>query len=291
MIVVDLAAQCIEACRKRFAESHHITYHVNDGLSLECVSPHSVDFVFSYDSLVHAEAAVLQSYLRTAGGKADARRGRLYPPLQPRRDRSQPAPGEPPPDIHWRAHDMSAARFVEFCSEAGLRCIAQEIVDWGGEPRLDCFSVFTLPGSRFARPLRVDRDADVHGRGRAPARDRRAVRRRRGGRCGSRFAPSVLARLSRWLRAAADAGAAVSAARAARAGLSRAAHAAGVRPRTWRRSTAGSVRSSAAHRRSRVGDRHAARRSARRVLDEAAQQRRQRGAGIGVAHALGARGW
>src|SRR5512143_2258054 len=53
MILVDLAAQCIDACQRRFADSHHITYCVNDGLSLECVPPRSVDFVFSYDSLVH----------------------------------------------------------------------------------------------------------------------------------------------------------------------------------------------------------------------------------------------
>ena len=37
LIVVDLAARCIEACRQRFASASHISYHVNDGKSLEMV--------------------------------------------------------------------------------------------------------------------------------------------------------------------------------------------------------------------------------------------------------------
>lgn len=155
LIVVDLAAQCIDACRARFADATHITYHVNDGLSLDCVPARSVDFVFSYDSLVHAEAAVVRGYVHqlaeklTADGVGFLHHSNLAA-LVP-----APAPGQPPPDIHWRAHDMSAALFVEFCREAGLQCIAQEIVDWGGQAQLDCFSVFTRPGSRFARPLQV----------------------------------------------------------------------------------------------------------------------------------------
>lgn len=153
MIVVDLAAQCIDACQKRFAGASHLSYHVNDGLSLDCVPERSVDFAFSYDSLVHAEAPVLESYLRQLAGKltSDGVGFIHHSNLAAIVDVQ---PGEPPPDIHWRAHDMSAERFVEACGAAGLQCIAQETVDWGGTARLDCFSVFTLPGSRFARPLR-----------------------------------------------------------------------------------------------------------------------------------------
>jgi SAM-dependent methyltransferase len=200
LIVVDLAAQCIEACKRRFAESHHITYHVNDGLSLECVPARSVDFVFSYDSLVHAEAAVLRGYLRQLAEKLTpdgvgfihhSNLAAIAPPA---------APGSPPVDLHWRAHDMSAALFVEYCNQAGLRCIAQEIIDWGGEPRLDCFSVFTLPGSRFARPLQVTETSTFM----AEAERLRAISQLYGGTPpadpAAASAPSVLARLSRWLR-------------------------------------------------------------------------------------------
>jgi len=62
--VVDLSASCIETCRRRFAGCAHIGYHVNDGCSLPMIADRSVDFAFSYDSLVHVERDVMAGYLR-----------------------------------------------------------------------------------------------------------------------------------------------------------------------------------------------------------------------------------
>jgi len=61
--LVDLSASCIDACRKRFASYQNINYHVNDGSSLEMVADNSIDLVFSFDSLVHADAGVMNGYL------------------------------------------------------------------------------------------------------------------------------------------------------------------------------------------------------------------------------------
>ena len=69
LVVVDLAERCIDHCRQRFAEDHHIDYFVNDGRSLEMIEDNSIDFVFSFDSLVHVEADVLESYLRQLSSK------------------------------------------------------------------------------------------------------------------------------------------------------------------------------------------------------------------------------
>jgi ubiquinone/menaquinone biosynthesis C-methylase UbiE len=63
LVLVDLAEGCIEACRRRFSACSHIEYHVNDGYSLDAVADRSVDFVFSFDSLVHAEADVIRAYV------------------------------------------------------------------------------------------------------------------------------------------------------------------------------------------------------------------------------------
>jgi len=63
LIVVDLTEKCIMACRERFAAAANISYVVNDGRSLGSVSDVSVDFIFSFDSLVHVEADVIESYL------------------------------------------------------------------------------------------------------------------------------------------------------------------------------------------------------------------------------------
>ena len=63
LLVVDLSQKGIEACQKRFAGSPNITYHVNDGVSLSMIADESVDFAFSFDSLVHAEMDVIGSYV------------------------------------------------------------------------------------------------------------------------------------------------------------------------------------------------------------------------------------
>ncbi|MCO6451733.1 MAG: class I SAM-dependent methyltransferase, partial [Caldilineales bacterium] len=64
LILVDLEEHCVEACQQRFADETHIAYHVTDGKSLDMIADHSVDFAFSFDSLVHAESDVIEAYLR-----------------------------------------------------------------------------------------------------------------------------------------------------------------------------------------------------------------------------------
>ena len=63
MVLVDLSERCIDACRERFGDEGSIEYHVNDGSSLEMVTDASIDLAFSFDSLVHAEADVIESYV------------------------------------------------------------------------------------------------------------------------------------------------------------------------------------------------------------------------------------
>ena len=61
-IGVDLNSNCISACQKRFANAKNATFYVNDGKSLAMVEDGSVDFAFSFDSLVHAEIDVIEAY-------------------------------------------------------------------------------------------------------------------------------------------------------------------------------------------------------------------------------------
>ena len=60
---VDLSQTCVDACRRRFAGAPHMTFHVNDGKSLDMIRDNSVDFAFSFDSLVHADDDVLEAYV------------------------------------------------------------------------------------------------------------------------------------------------------------------------------------------------------------------------------------
>jgi SAM-dependent methyltransferase len=171
LVVVDLTERCIDHCRRRFADADNIEYHVNDGRSLAMVADGSIDFAFSFDSLVHAEMDVLDAYLEQLARKLTpdgvgfihhsnlgsylplvrlARRApvRLLGPLVERGALiNLPA---------WRAESVTADRFAAACDAAGLACISQEKVSWEHGPyTIDTFSVFTRKGSRWDRPREV----------------------------------------------------------------------------------------------------------------------------------------
>lgn len=157
LVLVDLEPRCIEACRLRFADLDHLEYHVNDGISLSMVADGSIDFAFSFDSLVHVEAETIAAYLGQLATKLapDGVGFFHHSNLGAFRD---PDSGELLfANEHWRATSMSAARFDALCTSAGLCCAAQEIVNWGGSELIDCFSVFTRAGSRWARAEKLRR--------------------------------------------------------------------------------------------------------------------------------------
>jgi len=64
LIGVDLSELCVQHCRSRFAGEPNLRFEVTDGLTLPMVEDRSIDFAFSFDSLVHADADVLESYVR-----------------------------------------------------------------------------------------------------------------------------------------------------------------------------------------------------------------------------------
>ena len=157
LIVVDLAENCIEACRKRFTSSSHIEYLVNDGKSLDAVENGSIDFVFSWDSLVHAESDVLRSYLEQLSSKLKpGGYGFIHHSnIGALRDGEN---GElAVENRHWRAESMTAELFREYCGDAGLTCISQELVGWGRTDLTDSLSVFTRDAiGSYGEPVRLD---------------------------------------------------------------------------------------------------------------------------------------
>ncbi len=174
LILVDVAQHCIDACRQRFEGDPRLSYHVGDGRSLPTVADQSVDFAFSFDSLVHAEADVLLGYahelartLKPDGiaflhhsnmgsyrrAAAVARRipGRLRKPLT--------IQGLVVNLYAWRAESTSAELFAQYCEQAGLACVGQELIVWEyGRYLSDVISMVTPRGSRWDRPRRVVRN-------------------------------------------------------------------------------------------------------------------------------------
>jgi 2-polyprenyl-3-methyl-5-hydroxy-6-metoxy-1,4-benzoquinol methylase len=164
LIIVDLSSECIEYCKKRFAHYSHIEYHTNDGMSLAMIENNSVDFVFSFDSLVHAEYDVIQSYIielskkfkengsgfihhSNIGSYQHSTSSKLTPLINRLIKLMKRIVGARPQPLmqdHWRAKSVTQEKFSNLCNEHGLKCLRQEIVNWGNDPAflIDCFSVF-----------------------------------------------------------------------------------------------------------------------------------------------------
>lgn len=173
LVLVDLSERCIEACRERFAGDGRIAYHVNDGTSLAMIDDGSIDFAFTFDSLVHAEAQVLEGYARElarvlapsgAGFVHHSNAGeyrRYFDGRRrlPRRARDRLIAAGRLDRLHRRALSVSARDFRAMCRRAGLACPDQELVNWGGRRLIDCFSTVVPASSARARPARVVRNA------------------------------------------------------------------------------------------------------------------------------------
>lgn len=63
LFLVDLSSNCIEFCKKLFVGQSHIKYLVNDGKTLSGIEDSSIDFVWSYDTFVHIDKNIIDSYL------------------------------------------------------------------------------------------------------------------------------------------------------------------------------------------------------------------------------------
>lgn len=167
LILVDLSPSCIESCKRRFSGSSDIEYHVNDGRSLEMLEDESIDFVFSYDSLVHAEPEVMQAYVQQLGRKLRLNGagfihhsnggnysktlifGRLVQKL---------------PVIcrcrflfdHMRSLRMTAELMRSYCQESHLLCLSQEIIPWERTLLpIDCLTTFMRPKKDEIKSARI----------------------------------------------------------------------------------------------------------------------------------------
>jgi SAM-dependent methyltransferase len=149
LIGVDVAQTCIKRCIERFSHYPNLQFEANDGLTLPMIESASIDFAFSFDSLVHAESDVMFSYahelarvLKPSGAaflhhsNLDAVRRRSM--LDKVKSRLAHRPFNP----HLRAASMSAKKMRTFVEGAGMSCAQQELVPWGaGWPlMIDCMS-------------------------------------------------------------------------------------------------------------------------------------------------------
>ena len=172
MHIVDPAENCIEACRRRFGDDLRLSYHVNDGRSLAMIPDRSIDFVFSFDSLVHVPRDMVAAYVRQLADKLkDDGVGFIHhsnlgeyassvAERLPRRARKFLVKAKVLDQDHQRAPDMTAELFRASCAEHGLTCLCQELINWRGRRLLDCFTTFARAGSKWAGASKIIRNPD-----------------------------------------------------------------------------------------------------------------------------------
>ena len=152
LIVVDRAAECIDACRTRFASDPRITGYVNKGGSLTMVPDGSVDFIFSFDVFVHIKRDVVDEYLREfartlkIGGRGFIHHSNLgafensFRQKLPALVKKILTKWHVFDEDHHRTPSMSAEVFRQLCWKNGLQCVRQELINWRGRRLIDCLS-------------------------------------------------------------------------------------------------------------------------------------------------------
>lgn len=161
--LVDLSANCIQACQKRFADADNIHYYVNNGYDLAAIPDGSVDFVFCFDSLVHVELDCLSSYIQEIGrilaengtafihhsNLAYHKRNPAYYYYKHAYDRIF---RRVPPNRFfkkklfnsWRGSTVSYQKVKEVCHQNNLYCEIQELIDWhSGSYLKDCITTIS----------------------------------------------------------------------------------------------------------------------------------------------------
>jgi SAM-dependent methyltransferase len=147
---IDLSGQCIESCKSFFGNASHAQFLKNDGMSLDAVPDDTFDLVFTFDSLVHAETVVMDSYIPqilrklAPGGVAFVHHSNV----------AALPPKEWVP--HGRSSSVSAETVASAVRGAGGNILLQEIINWHVADMIDCISTFCRPerGSKTA-PARI----------------------------------------------------------------------------------------------------------------------------------------
>ncbi len=158
LVGVDLNENCVRACKERFASDPRLSFLQNDGVSLAAIPDKSVDFIFSFDSLVHCERDVIEGYINQfprilkPNGVAFIHHSNYAALLNGITSAVNRIPfakfaawrlGIIPHNRHWRAESVSAEVVREVCRKHGLKC-DQELMAWDHTALNDCFTSISM---------------------------------------------------------------------------------------------------------------------------------------------------
>lgn len=137
LLALDTSVDAIAEAQKRYGDIDCIRFVVSQDGSSVPAEDGSQTAIFSYDAMVHFEPLTIHAYLSEAsrvlrpGGKGLFHHSN-YDKNPTGRFTDSPC---------WRNY-MNKDLFAHFCSRHGLCVLEQVEIDWGGEKKLDCLSLF-----------------------------------------------------------------------------------------------------------------------------------------------------
>jgi ubiquinone/menaquinone biosynthesis C-methylase UbiE len=134
LTIMDIQPANIEICQQRFSSRKGVEFFVNNGFDLQPVRDRDVTLVYCFDAMVHFDSDVIRSYLR------DTRRV-LVPGGRGFFHHSNYTGGH-----DWRTNTgarsfMTREMFAHYALKEGLNVLSQQVIDWGGEPQIDCLTL------------------------------------------------------------------------------------------------------------------------------------------------------
>ena len=124
LVLVDIHASNLEACRRRLGDDPRIRYAPTDGCTLP-VPDASVSFLFCFDAMVHFDSDVVRAYLRECR-RALRPGGHAF--LHHSNDARDPG-GDFRRHPHWRNY-LSLGLMRHYAVKEGLEVVRQAPLDW-----------------------------------------------------------------------------------------------------------------------------------------------------------------
>jgi ubiquinone/menaquinone biosynthesis C-methylase UbiE len=140
--IVDLNEENIAYCKKRFAGDNRFRFVKNDGVVIPDVDDNSITFFYTFDSMVHFDLEIVQSYVKEAFRVLVASGTAFFHYSNYVR-----APGADfRMNPHWR-NFMSKSLFEHLALRAGFTIMASTTCSWAGIADLDAITLVRKPGS------------------------------------------------------------------------------------------------------------------------------------------------
>jgi SAM-dependent methyltransferase len=150
---IDPTENAINHCKENFLLDK-ATFFQNDGVSLVLAEKYKYDLIFSFDYFVHLDMDTLRKYilqiieLLNDNGICFIHHSN-FGQIVPLNSNISDHPGY----IHERDQSSSAEGVKSLIEELGGKILLQELINWGSESLIDCFTLFTRKNSNYKSSL------------------------------------------------------------------------------------------------------------------------------------------